>query len=293
MFGKIKKIVINESQEKEYILKILFEKWEMLSNSLIDRHNECFSKEALESMERSFNEKILPLYVEHDYSNPPIGIWVGAKLIEFNNEYYLFGKYHLFNDELDEDTIQYIKNRRIVLEINQENQNKVTFDRNFEIDEEINSEIKKFQLDTKSNIKIRKAIKKSFEFIPEAIISGIVICAGKKFFENLGDDLYKQTKKILLKLLKKKKIKEGHLIFSRGIKLENGKIILVKVIVIYSEGEDININLDKMEEFIQIKLKKIIDKNLPITNIVCKVEKDGDIQISYCMSENGFIEKNI
>lgn len=97
----------------------------------------------------------------------------------------------------------------------------------------------------------------------------------------------------MFKLLKNKKIKEGHLIFSRGIKLENGKIVLVKVIIVYSEGEDININLDKLEEFIQMKLKKIIDENLPIANVVCKVEKDKDIQISYCMTENGFIEKNI
>lgn len=294
LFGKVKKIMINENQEKkEYILKILFEKWEMLSNSLIDRHNECFSKEALESMEKSINEKLLPVHMEHDYSNPPIGILVEAKLIEFNKEYYLFGKYHLFDDELDEDTMRYIKNRKIVLDINQENQNKVIFDRNFEIDEEINNEIKKFELDNKSNIEIGKAVKKSFEFIPEVIISGIVICIGKKFFENLIDDLYKQIKKILLKLLKKKKIKEGHLIFSRGIKLENGRIVLVKVIIVYFEGEDININLDKLEEFIQMKLKKIIDENLSIVNVVCKVEKDKDIQISYCITENGFIEKNI
>lgn len=294
LFGKVKKIMIDENQEKkEYILKILFEKWEMLSNSLIDRHNECFSKEVLESMEKSFNEKLLPMYVEHNYSNPPIGIWVGAKLIEFNKEYYLFGKYHLFNDKLDEDTIQYIKNKKIVLDINQENQNIVIFDRNFEIDEEISNEIKKFGLDNKSNIKVKKAIKKSFEFIPEVIISGVVIFVGKKFFENLIDDFYKQIKEILFKLLKNKKIKEGHLIFSRGIKLENGKIVLVKVIIVYSEGEDININLDKLEEFIQMKLKKIIDENLPIANVVCKVEKDKDIQISYCMTENGFIEKNI
>lgn len=271
--------------ENTYSLIATIEFWHMVSNTLLDKHNEKMTKEALIQVEKNLKNCSLPIFKEHDFKNPPIGKWVNAKVVDFENESYLFAKLEMFTEK-NLGVIKESKEMKIdIPEINT-----ISFDRNFTKNKYLNELIKNELMDDeeKLNLEVKNIVKKSFEFTPEIIISFAVGGIASGFFTSLGSDLYTKLKTIIKKSFIEMKTppEELHTIFINYFTLPDNEVIEIKTIFILDENYQ-EIDIFSIQPFLKRQLQQIIEKKLPIRTIVNIVEKNKEIKFGYSLTKYG------
>lgn len=281
--------IIRDHHTKEYSLIISIKKWHMLSNTLVDKHNEQQSKETLTLLKNQIKTYGTLMYNEHNYLNPPIGIWDDAEVIDFEGESYLFGSYRKFTVE-DIGTEIKIKKLKVV----SSRKNEVSFDRNFEMSESVKNLILDLKtLEKDQNIKVYSNIKKSFEFTPELLITMAITNIFTGVFNQIGVDIYNKVKEIYKKFvatMKEEKNNDIHIILEVQKTFPNGKIVTIKTVVILDKNnQDFDrINNSEIDTFINNQLDNIDLNNSPISIIVNSVNKNKEIEFVYSINESGF-----
>lgn len=282
--------IIRDNNTKEYILNISIKKWHMLSNTLVDKHNEQLSKESLELLKQQLKTEVMPMYYEHNFLNPPIGIWEDADVIDFKGESYLFGSYRKFAVE---DIGKIMLNKKLKITPSN-NKIEIGFDRNLEMSESIKNLILDLKnLEKDQDIKVYSNIKKSFEFTPELVIKIVATGILGGIFSQIGVDLYENLKEICKKFVATIETEENsdiHIILEIENKLPNGKIIIIKTVVVLDKNnQDFDtINNTELNTFINNQITDIILNNSPISMIINGVNKNKEIEFLYSINESGF-----
>lgn len=260
----VKSLITRDDIKKDYVLLIFVKLWKMLSNTLIDKHGEKISKDALKKAETTMKKYYLPLYKEHDFTNPPIGILLDAEVIDVDGESYLYADYKIFSKE----DIGNKSNLDKKMYISYEEKNTLSFDRNFKIDKELKKLIEELKSKEKDfNFKITDNIKKSLEFTPEIVIAFVVGGIFTGFLGKMGGDLFDHLIVIIKKLFEKNSNTNLHVILLSQKKLPNGKIIEIKTIIILDRNyKELDVIIDEyIENFMMTQLEKIITESLPIS----------------------------
>ncbi|MGL4865830.1 hypothetical protein [Cetobacterium sp.] len=282
--GEILSTMIKE-EDKKYNLIATVELWHLISNTLIDKHGDILTRECLIYLEECFKVNYFPIYKEHDFTNPPIGKWIDAKVIDHEEESYLFAKLEFFKDE----KFNNVKKDKIMKIVTLDN-NEILFDRNFRTNSLLNKLIEdEFKKNEKTlNIKVQDNIKKSYEFNSEIIIKFALQAIAVGFFSALGGDLYNKLKNIIKKsfIEMEGSSKELHTIFINNFTLPNNEIIEIKTIFILNKNFQ-EIDVFSTQPFLEKQLQEIIEKQLPIRTIVNIVEKNKKIEFGYSLTKYG------
>ncbi|MGL5278882.1 MAG: hypothetical protein ACRC8M_07380 [Cetobacterium sp.] len=272
---KVGNVVKTEIIKNENIYSLIatIEFWHMVSNTLLDKHNEKMTREALIQVEKNLKNCSLPIFKEHDFKNPPIGKWINAKVVDFENESYLFAKLEIFTEK----NLGVIKKSK-EMKIDIPKKNTISFDRNFTKNKYLNELIKNELMDDeeKLNLEVKNIVKKSFEFTPEIIISFAVVAVASGFFNSLGNDLYTKLKMIIKKSFLEMKTppKELHTIFINYFTLPDNEVIEIKTIFILDQNYQ-EIDIFSIQPFLKRQLQQIIEKKLPIRGPVRKTRNNN------------------
>jgi len=259
----------------------------IVASSHIDRHNECITVDALESMVEQAKEKIIPVFVEHDYRNPPIGRAVDAALIRGEDgNFYVLADYEYFDIE-DIGSLETSDHELVIHEYNSEHF-QVEYDYSYR-DTEYMGLINQLQEIIDPEIKPQEYGKKALEPISWLTIGGAFVLGAltSGFFNKMGADGWDKLKGILSKICNKRKSEQKEYVISFNLTIET-KIGRVECSINYTNPtkEIIEQSLKKAFEFAETRLKDFVDLEKPIRRIVIN-ERDGSLQFSYAVGKNG------
>lgn len=224
----------------------------IIATTHIDSHNECFSKDALESLVEQNNKNFIPLIVEHDPRKAPIGRVISSQLVKLDaEEYGVEATFEIFENEDDSKLL--MDNRREI-KIGEHNLNSliISYDRSYQ-----NPEGQKLiaELNDIINSKVEPQFftKKAAEPLSLLTIGGAFILgsAASGFFNQIGADSWELFKEKLKTIFKMQKNEENEKLLSFDFIIEKeGYLIEVQIILTNPEDEGI-------ESFLEIELKNI------------------------------------
>lgn len=248
----------------------------------VDLHGERISLEALNSMARQISEKYLPININHDIRQPPIGRVVSAKVVKMpDGEYALDGIAEIFEPS---DTLESLTGdgRKITVWEDDVETFSVHYDRGF-----LNEEGKKLlqELEDLSGQKPQPAIKKALEPISILLIGFGIFALGAtatKFFSKLGEDLYDKLKKTLVNYYEKKTSADQILDFRFSIE-KNNRVFEVHVLISSPTEQIINDFFDegisKIDETLDFLYSELAED---VAQVVLQY-KDNKLTVSYAI----------
>jgi hypothetical protein len=256
-----------------------------VASNQIDRHGDVFAKSALEDMVQALNQNYLPMGVEHDPRNIPIGRVSNAWLEEKPDGVILVKAIgEMFEPD---DILPEIIEKTIVEREHTSDRLEIGYDRSYsnaEDEADINEIAQKFG--TNPGFEVKKALD------PLSIlkISGVFVLStiAVGFIGQIGADGYTFLKNKLTTLVQRQrqKSKEQLVVFSFTI-VHKGKKLLVQTIV--SNPDEL-----KIDEFFQkgiYDLDKIpadlFDDRHKLSRIVYTYDKNG-LQFLYAVRKDGY-----
>lgn len=257
-----------------------------LATTHLDRHNERFSMEALESMVKQSNEGVIPLGSEHDPRIAPLGRVIHTELVKLEDgEFAVEGVAEIFNGDFD--GLEDVGNREIPVRHYQYDSYKLTVDRNFR-DEESKKDIKELQ-ELLNNAETEEEIKKALDPISILTIGGAFILGGiaNGFLGGIGSDAYEGLKKKLKEIFARPAVNGQEKLFTFDTTITEGNhSVNVEVILT-------NPSVDDIQEFFDHGIKQL-DQVLPrhfnqdngFARIVFEYKKD-DLRLKFAVKKNG------
>lgn len=164
----------------------------------VDLDGERFDPEGLNSFVASMNSHYLPLTIEHDIRNAPIGRIASAAIVPLEDgEFAVKGIFEVFEEGDTASSLQG-DGRRIRVENDEAASFNIGYDRSYETPEgrELLSALSRLSPESRATLQTKKSLEPlSTLVIAAAIGAGAAIASG--FLKKLGEDLYSGLKNIL------------------------------------------------------------------------------------------------
>lgn len=256
-----------------------------LATSHLDRHRERFTKEALESMVRQSNEKIIPLGIEHDPRIPPQGRILEANLVQLpDGEFAVEGIPEFFED--GKEHYSDVGNREIPLRRNELGTFKIISDRTLAPEHlpDVNE-----LCSILNNAAHEKEIKKAFEPLSIFTIAGAFILGGvaNGFLGAIGQDAYDSLKIKLKKLFNSPTPEGQEKLFTFNTTIYKGEhSVNVEVIITNPSVEEIQEFFDNGIRELDIILPRHFDSDRGFARIVFEY-KSKMLNILYGVRKDG------
>lgn len=210
----------------------------ILSTTQIDRQNEKFSVDALESMVEQIKSSLYPMGVEHDPRIPPVGRIVDARLRERDDgEYEVVGIVEMFDSpESDPPSVD---GRTFPVREPKSKTPQLIYDRSYRDDEDQKT------IEEVADILDSRPIeegKKSYEVLSALTIAGSFALGGiaSGFFKSLGEDAYEALKSKIKELLDRKKSERDEYLFRFNPTIEiDDRLVEIDVILTNPSEDDI------------------------------------------------------
>lgn len=225
---------------------------EILTTTHVDAHNEKMSLSALKALVKESNKKIIPIIVEHDPRQPPIGRIISTQILQLEDgEYALEGTFGIYENE-DDFKLPLDDKREMIIDEHKFNSLSIMYDRSYENPED---QTLIYELNTliKSDFEPQYYIKKSIEPISVlTLIGGFIfgqVASG--FFNQVGSDSWNTFKEQVKKIFHKNKNGENEKLLSFEFTIEKDEN-KVNVIINLTNPKD-----EDIESFLENGLKMI------------------------------------
>lgn len=204
-----------------------------------DRHNERFTRGALEGMVFQINNRYIPMGIEHDPRIPPQGRIVSAKLEQLSDgEYGVVGQVEIFQFSFDVPFEN--SDRKMPVRSFDDAGIYLLYDRTYRNEED---QAKLNELSILVSGHLQEEHKKALEPLSVLTLAGMFIAGAffSGFFNQFGADVYEKFKYELKKLIakKRKSVDETLFVFQAIIK-RNDYFISVETIVTNPNDSDID-----------------------------------------------------
>jgi len=252
----------------------------------LDRHNERFTVEALQTMVNQSNKNIIPLGVEHDPRIQPIGRVISTELVKLEDgEFAVEGIAELF--ETDTSKLSDTGSRQIPVRRYKKGVFKIVADRNFR-DEESKTQIEELKK-ILNNAKTEEEIKKALDPLSILTIGGAFVLGGiaNGFLGEIGADAYKALKEKLKDIFSKPIHKGQEKLFTFDTTITSGdKSVNVEVILS-------NPTVDDIQEFFDTginQLDQVLPRHFENDNGYARIVfeyKEKNIELKFAVLKNG------
>jgi hypothetical protein len=257
----------------------------IITTTHLDAHGERMALSALEDMVKHIMDGIVPIGVEHDPRNSPIGRVISAEIVQLEDgEYGVKGIFELFDCELSDLTD--LGGRIVIIKEFETEKLSLYYDRSFDNPDgqrEI-EELRKI-LNTDSSI---YEIKKSLDPITILTIGGSfflgAIASG--FFGEIGADGYNLLKQKLGEISNSKQIDTREFILIFEFTVTNAEIKNDILVILSNPSED---DVDSaIKEFPKLDeiLPKLFALNPDIKQYVFEY-KEGGVKLKYSVDKYG------
>lgn len=260
----------------------------ILATTHIDQQNEKISLSALESMVEQSNSYYIPIFVEHDPRNAPIGRIKSTQIKKMEDgEYAIEGIFEMFESG-EEIQLDLNDPREMGIHEHYYNYLDIKYDINYENPED-QKLIRDINNILKSEIEPQYYTKKSIEPISVLTIGGAFILGGiaSGFLNKIGADAWDSLKEKLKELFRKKKVEEKEKLLSFEFTIENdGYRINIEVILSNPNDDDIDNFFEKGLKNIDKILPNYFDPNTGLKRIVMEYS-DEAIDVKFGVRKDG------
>jgi hypothetical protein len=263
-------------------------KMEIARSGVIDRV--LTPPKAIVESAKLYNEGYIPLTIEHDIRNPPVGRIVSAEVVVLDDGTHLLqGEAEIFEES--DHLAPFPQNGKSVNIHAEEVDNFLIFgNQAFEEDEDI-ADLYRELRDLGGGDLNRAYREDSIEPISILIIGcGIFVLQGisNGFFSKLGEDLYKILKLKLKKIFEKKSLKkkEDLLQFQFFVNGRSGKTIEVNVVITNPSQNDIDEFFDSVPAMLDTMLSDLLIDNLDVCRVVLSYEF-RQLKLLYILRSDG------
>lgn len=257
-----------------------------LATTHLDRRNERFSIEALESMVKQSNEGVIPLGSEHDPRIAPLGRIIHTELVELEDgEYAVEGIAEIYEGNFEE--LEDLGIREIPVREYHSGSYNLVVDRNFR-DEESQKDIQVLQK-ILNNAETKEEIKKALDPISILTIGGAFVLGGiaNGFLGGIGSDAYEALKKKLKEIFSKPIPYGQEKLFTFDTTITNGNhSVNVEVILT-------NPSVDDIQEFFDQGIKQLdqisprhFNKDNGFARIVFEY-KEQNLNLKFAVKKDG------
>lgn len=262
-------------------------KMEMARSGVINRV--LAPPEVIVKSAKQYNEEYIPLTIEHDIRNPPIGRVISAEVVVLDDGTHLLqGEAEIFEESDDLETLP--KNgKSIKIPAEEVDKFMVFSNQTFEEDQDV-AELYQDLRKLGGRDLSREYREDSVEPLSLLVIGfGIFALQGisNGFFSKLGEDLYEKLKLILKKIFEKKSLTEERLLqFQFFVNSNAGRAIEVNVVITNPSQKDI----DNFFGFFSTKLETMLSElkldNLDICRVVFSYEFT-QLKLLYMLRSDG------
>ncbi len=259
----------------------------IVATTYIDSHNECFSKEALESLVEQNNNNFIIVNVEHDPRKPPIGRVISSEIIQFDDgEYGVEATFEIFEEE--DFKIPMDNNREIKIDKNNFNYLSISYDRSYQ-KLEYQKLIAELNDIIGSKVEPEFFTKKAAEPISILLICGAFVLGNisSGFFNQIGADAYEIFKEKLKVIFNRNKNDEEEKLLSFDFTVEkDGNLIDVQIILTNPKDSDIEHFSETGLKTIDTILMKYFDPRNGLKKIVMEYSDDS-IKVKFGLRKDG------
>lgn len=239
---------------------------------------------------KQYNEEYIPLTIEHDIRNPPVGRVVSAEVAVLDDGTHLLqGEAEIFEESDHLDSLP--QNGKSVNIRAEEVDNFLVFgNQTFEEDEDV-ADLYRELRELGGGDRNRAYREDSIEPISLLIIGcGIFVLQGisNGFFSKLGEDLYENLKMKLKKIFEKKSLKktENLLQFQFFVNSHSGRTIEVNVVITNPSQNDIDGFFDFAPAMLDTMLSSLPIDNLDVCRVVLSYEFT-QLKLLYVLRSDG------
>ena len=266
----------------------------VIATTNIDRHGERLALTALESMVEQSRTAIIPVYIEHDPRNPPVGRTIKAEVRKrHDSEYELLSTYELFDNQTnlaqDSPFIDKSDRREIRLRSYPDNGIQIIWDRSFR-DPSDQLLLQELVGTGSTRMHLAETYKKAIEPISILIIGAGVYVLGKiadGFLSNIGSDGWKGFKGKLSQIFTKKKGDTGEAVLHLDFHISTEKTnYSVSVLATNPDESDIDALFDLHIHQLDSLVAKILTATPDVRVIVFEYRK-GSMSAKYMIRRDG------
>ena len=255
----------------------------------VDRHNDIITLEALKSMVKQMNEKIIPHTIEHDPRIAPIGRIISAEIVELEDgQYAADGIIELF-DNLSE--LKNIENREMAVKQYEPGKFNLIYDRSY-----ISPDDQKIISEIAGILKIEKGpeeeIKKALEPISILAIGGAFVLGAifTGILNQMGIDIYQLLKQKIKDAFNRKKEEEKDKLLEFAFTVSSkDRHILVKVILTNPSDDNIEKIFENGLKYLDAILPQFFDAKMgkPIKELVFEFDETNLLKFKFGVSSDG------
>lgn len=257
----------------------------IISNTLIDRHGDKLTLDALRDFARHINESYIPINIEHDPRRAPIGRFISAEVRKrTDGEYEVFGIGELFENN---DALPYLDDgRAIPLAGYADGQLELRYDRNFDNEEDLRviAEVENI-LNTQAGYQF----KKSLDPLSVLEIGGAFVAGGiaSGLLGKIGSDAWDGLVAKIKQLMVREKPTEKERLLSFEAKLErNGEELSIKVLLTNPSGDDVEHFFNHGLEVVDRMSPLLFDPKKQIVKVVLEYNQEG-LKVLYGLRGDG------
>jgi hypothetical protein len=213
----------------------------MMLTTRVDLDGERFDPDGLNSFVASMNDHYLPLTLEHDIRNAPIGRIASAAIVPLEEgEFAVKGIFEIF-EENDTASSLHGDGRRIRIENDETPSFNIGYDRSYETPEgrELLAALSRLSPESRVTFQTKKSLEPiSTLVIAAAIATGAAIAGG--FFKKLGEDLYSGLKNILKAHFDSRKESRDRLLVFQFTMIRGAELVEVQVVLTNPSAKEID-----------------------------------------------------
>jgi hypothetical protein len=206
----------------------------------VDLDGERFDPEGLNSFVASMNDHYLPLTIEHDIRNAPIGRIASAAIVPLEDgEFAVKGIFEIFEEGDTASSLQG-DGRRIRVEKDKTPSFNIGYDRSYETPEgrELLAALSRLSPESRATPQTKKSLEPiSTLVIAAAIGAGAAIASG--FLKKLGEDLYFGLKNILKAHFDSRKESRDRLLVFQFTMIRGAELVEVQVVLTNPSAKEI------------------------------------------------------
>src|SRR6266487_796878 len=259
----------------------------IIATTHVDKHGDVLILAALESMVEQMSAMALPVHVEHDPRDPPIGRIVGARVVPLDDGYHgVEAEMEIFEPQDELPTFQFSKDIPINTFPNEALQ--VVYDRSYTNGED-QTDIR--ELSEALGTEPQEYVKKALEPLSVLMIGGAGFVLGQiaaGFFGRLGEDGYAAFKQGLNRLFKRNTLRGKESLLQLSFTLEyQGTVFETQLILTKPDATDLEQVLAEGLAALDRIVPRLVTADANLSKLVFEYRKGG-IVLRYGVRKDGY-----